>query len=444
MKHSVLFRSWLAGILAATVLIAAACAGGQVPVAPADATTPASPPAASNAAGLATGQTVDIVTHAPPPAIVSDAPAAPAATAPAADLDPDAVVAAQEQVLTGIYDAVLPSVVHILVTLDTDRLEGELDEFPFRYPFGDLPDQPERFFQRGEGSGFVWDEQGHLITNQHVVENAERVTVQFADGTELIAEIVGGDPYSDIAVLKVEPPDAGLTPVTVGDSAALKVGQVAVTVGNPFGQDFTMTSGIVSALGRTRPSGLSSYSIPLVIQHDAPINPGSSGGPLLDRRGQVIGINTQIISQSGSSAGIGFAVPINVARKVIPALIEHGEYRYAWLGIAGVDLFPELRDAAGLPEGTRGVLVQSLVAGGPSDTAGLKAGSEQVQFGGRTYAIGGDTIVAIDDAPVYQMSDLINYLAQHTDPGDTATLTVIRGGGERADIAVTLAARPSS
>ena len=444
MKRTVSLRPWLAGVLVAVALIATACGGGQAPTAPGDVAAPTSQAAVSNSVSLPAGQAVEVVSHAPPPAVVGDAPAAPATVAAAEDLDPDAVVAAQEQVLTGIYDAVLPSVAHILTTLDSDRLEGSLDEFRFGSPFDDLPDPSQHPFQRGEGSGFVWDEEGHIITNQHVVENAGRVTVQLADGTELDAEIVGGDPFSDIAVLKVDPPAGGLTPVTVGDSAALKVGQMAVTIGNPFGQDFTMTSGIVSALGRTRPSGLTSYSIPLVIQHDAPINPGSSGGPLLDRQGRVIGINTQIISQTGGSAGIGFAVPINVARKVIPALIADGEYRYAWLGIAGVDLFPELREAAGLPESTRGVLVQTTVAGGPSHEAGLEAGNEQLSLGGRTYAIGGDTIVAIEDTPVNQMSDLINYLAQYTDPGDTATLTVIRAGGERAEIPVTLRARPSS
>jgi len=444
MKRSVPFGPWLAGVLVAASLVAAACGGGQAATVPAEAAAPGLQGAPSTSVNLPAGQTVDIVSHAPPPAIVSDAPAAPSNVDAAPALDPDAIVAAQEQVLAGIYHAVLPSVVHVLTTLDADGAKGEPDDFGFRFPFDSPQDPSERFFQRGEGSGFVWDEEGHLVTNQHVVENADRVTVQFADGTELAAEVVGSDPYSDIAVLKVDPPAGGLTPVTVGDSAALRVGQMALTIGNPFGQDFTMTAGIVSALGRTRPSGLSSYSLPLVVQHDASINPGSSGGPLLDRHGRVIGVNTQIISQTGSSAGIGFAVPINVVKRVVPALIAHGEYEYAWLGIAGVDLFPELREAAGLPAGTRGVLVQSVVAGGPSVKAGLEPGSEQVTLGGRPYAIGGDTIVAIDDTSVREMSDLINYLAQYTDPGDTVTLAVIRAGGERADLAVTLGARPRS
>ncbi len=445
MKRSVPLRLWLAGVFTAAALVATACGGGQTPAAQTDAAAPTvAQRAASDSVSLPAGQALDVVSQAPPPAIVSDTPLPPADVAAAPDLDPDVIVAAQEQVLTRIYDAALPSTVHILTTLDADSIREGMDDFRFRSPFGDSPDPSEHFFRRGEGSGFVWDEEGHLVTNQHVVENADRVTVQFADGTELDAEIVGSDPYSDIAVLKIDPPAGGLTPVTLGDSAALKVGQMALTIGNPFGQDFTMTSGIASALGRTRPSGLTNYSIPLVIQHDAAINPGNSGGPLLDRHGHVIGINTQIISQTGSSAGIGFAVPVNVVKKVVPALIADGEYRWAWLGIAGVDLFGELREAAGLPAGTRGVLVQSVMPDGPTDRAGLEAGSGQLNLGGRTYAIGGDTIVAIDGVPVHQMSDLINYLAQHTDPGDAATLTIIRANGERTELAVTLEARPHS
>ena len=445
MKRHVPSRLWLASVFVAAGLIATACGGGQIPAAQTDMAAPTvAQRAVSNSVNLPAGQSLNVVSQAPPPAIVSDAPLPPSGVAATPDLDPDAIVAAQEQVITRIYDAALPSTVHVLTTLDADSIGDGMDDPRFRSPFGDSPDPSERYFRRGEGSGFVWDEEGHLVTNQHVVENADRVTVQFADGTELDAEIVGSDPYSDIAVLKVTPPASGLTPVTVGDSAALKVGQMALTIGNPFGQDFTMTSGIVSALGRTRPSGLTNYSIPLVIQHDASINPGNSGGPLLDRHGHVIGINTQIISETGSSAGIGFAVPINVVKKVVPALIADGEYRYAWLGIAGVDLFQELREAAGLPTGTRGVLVQSVVSDGPADRAGLEAGSEQLNLGGRTYATGGDTIVAIEGAPVYQMSDLINYLAQYTDPGDAVTLTTIRADGERANIAVTLKARPRS
>jgi len=445
MKRSVHFRLWLASVFVAAGLVATACGGGQTPAAQTDMAPPTvAQRAVSNSVSLPVGQALDVASQAAAPAIVSDAPLPPADVAAAPNLDPDAIVAAQEQVLAGIYDAVLPSTVHILTTLDADSIGEGMDDPRFRSPFGESPNPSQPFFQRAEGSGFVWDEEGHLVTNQHVVENADRVTVQFADGTELDAEIVGSDPFSDIAVLKVDPPAGGLTPVTVGDSAALKVGQMALTIGNPFGQDFTMTSGIVSALGRTRPSGLTNYSIPLVIQHDASINPGNSGGPLLDRHGHVIGINTQIISETGSSAGIGFAVPINIVKKVVPALIADGEYRYAWLGIAGVDLFQELREAVGLPAGTRGVLVQSVVADGPSDRAGLEAGSVQLNLGGQTYATGGDTIVAIGGTPVYQMSDLINYLAQYTDPGDAITLTTIRANGERTDIAVTLEARPGS
>ena len=440
MRSRISLRPLLAVAFAIAVLSAAACSSGQAQVATEDAAGGSLEPSSASTIGLTAGQAVDIVSPASPPAIAGDAPAVLPEIAPALDLDPDAVVAAQEQVLAGIYDAVLPSAVHVLTTLDADSAVGERGRFGS--PFGDLPVPPDRFFQRGEGSGFVWDEQGHIVTNQHVVANADRVTVEFADGTELDAEIVGGDPNSDIAVLKIEPPPGGLTPVAVGDNGTVRVGQMAITIGSPFGQDFSMTSGIVSALGRTRPSGMTNYSIPLVIQHDAAINPGNSGGPLLDRHGRVIGVNTQIISQTGTSAGIGFAVPINIVKRVVPALIADGEYRYAWLGISGVDLFQELREEAGLPSGIRGVLVQTVAADGPADRAGLTAGDKQTQLGGGTYSLGGDTIVAIEDVPVHQMSDLINYLAEHTDPGDVVTLAVVRAGGESADVTVTLAARP--
>lgn len=437
MNGTVRLKLWLVGVVTAAALIATAC-GGQGLETGDSGTTPAAPGQPAVADGPPTAQTVDVSNFPEAPAITGDVPAAPAA----AILIPETVVAAQELVLTGVYETVLPSVVHILTAVDAESAGDGSFGYRFDSPFGDSESLPEQFFRQGEGTGFVWDEQGHIVTNHHVVADADRVTVEFADGTELVAELLGSDPDSDLAVLRIDPPAGGLTPVILGDSAGLKVGQMAVAIGNPFGQDFTMTSGIVSALGRTRPSGLTNYSIPLVIQHDAAINPGSSGGPLLDRLGRVIGINTQIISESGTSAGIGFAVPVNVAAKVVPALISDGEYRHAWLGISGVDLFPELREAAGLPADVRGVLVQTVIADGPAGEAGVVAGGQQLRLAGRSYAIGGDTIVAIDGTPVREMGDLINFLAEFGVPGDTATLEVVRGDGERVDLEVTLGSRP--
>ena len=236
------------------------------------------------------------------------------------DLDADTIVAAQDAVLVRLYETLLPSVVHIRVSQRI--VSGQTAPSIPRLPGLPLPDFPQDFFQQGEGSGFVWDEEGHIVTNHHVIQGADRVTVVFADRTELEAKVIGTDSDSDLAVLELSEPKSDARPVVLGDSDTLKVGQMAVAIGNPFGQEFTMTTGIVSALGRTIRSGSGPFSIPEVIQADAPINPGNSGGPLLDRHGRVIGVNTQIISRNGVSSGIGFSVPINTAKRVIPALIE--------------------------------------------------------------------------------------------------------------------------
>ncbi|HIC88227.1 MAG TPA: PDZ domain-containing protein, partial [Anaerolineae bacterium] len=208
-----------------------------------------------------------------------------------------------------------------------------------------------------------------------------------------------------------------------------------------FGQVGTMTHGIVSALGRTLRSGTSPFSIPEMIQTDAPINPGNSGGPLLDRQGRVIGINTMILSRSGASAGIGFAVPINIAKRVVPVLIEKGEYHYAWLGISGQTLQPEAADVMHLPEGTHGALVVKVAHDSPADKAGLRGSDKTLTVEGIEYPIGGDIITAIDGHPVDDMDDLIIYLIENTRPGDQVTLTILRDGKEMK-VKVTLAERP--
>ena len=295
-------------------------------------------------------------------------------------LTADDIVAAQEQVLNRVYQTTVPSVAHIRVT---QRLDQQPQDSPFEFPFPfdqdpDTPLTPDGFFERGEGSGFAWDDQGHIVSNYHVIVNADTVTVVLADGTELEAQVLGGDPDSDLAVLGVSTAKVVLQPIPLGDSDDLQVGQMVSAIGNPFGQEFTLTSGIVSALGRTIRSGNSLFSIPEVIQTDAAINPGNSGGPLLDRQGQVIGINTQIITRSGSNAGVGFAVPINTAKQVIPVLIEEGRYEYAWLGISGNDVDAEVAELMDLPEGTRGALVVEVTNDGPADEAGLVGGDPTV------------------------------------------------------------------
>lgn len=320
-------------------------------------------------------------------------------------------VTAEEQVLGAIYQQVLPSVVHIQVA-------------------------------QGQGSGFVWDKDGHIVTNNHVVDGATQVIVSFADGDRATGTVLGTDPESDLAVVQVDVSAASLTPVTLGDSDELSVGQLAVALGNPFGLDNTMTAGIISALGRNINSGSSQFSIPRVIQTDAPINPGNSGGPLLNRDGEVIGINTQIVSNSGSNSGIGFSVPINIAKRVIPALIEDGNFSYSWLGVAGQTVLPDLVDVLKLPAGTHGVLISSIADSGPAALAGLRGGTRVTQVEGLSVPVGGDVVISIDGTAIGSMDDLMAYLTVKTSPGDTVTLDVIRNNGRKSQVDVTLQARP--
>ena len=379
------------------------------------------------------------------------AQAAQTAEAAQAALSPEEILAAIESAMMGVYRDVLPSVAHIQVVQAAPNSESGQEPMPdlrdffrFRDPDGpespDIPDIPD-FRRRGEGSGFVWDDSGHVITNHHVVHGAESVRVRFADGTQVEASVLGSDPDSDLAVLKLEEEVATAVPVTLADSSQVQVGQTAIAIGTPFGQEFTMTTGIVSAVGRTIRSGDSGFSVPQVIQTDAAINPGNSGGPLLDRQGRVIGINTQILTRSGSNAGVGFAVPVNIASRVVPALIEDGKYEHSWLGISGQDVFPELADLMGLPEDTRGTHVRRVVEGSPADEAGLRGSDGAEELDGHEIPVGGDVIVQIGGAPVASITDLIEYLSVATRPGDSITLIVIRDGSD-LDVEVILGARP--
>ena len=393
-----------------------------------DASTPAAVPLATQ------------VTATPPPVVAaSDGPQAtpdptsqntapPVFTAlpPGLVIDPQLSLSAYEEVLVGIYESILPSVVQVQVRTNVRTggiLGGELRPVP------------------SEGSGFVWSSEGHIVTNHHVIEGADKVMVVFADSFELPAEVLGSDPDSDLAVLKVEPPDGGLQPVQQGDSDQLRVGQLAFAVGSPFGQEFSMTGGIVSALGRVIPAGDSQFSNPNIIQTDTPINPGNSGGPLLDRYANVIGINAQIISRSGSSSGVGFAVPINTAKRIVPVLIEEGDYSYAYLGISGTTLGNILAEINGLPSQTRGVLLVGVVPDGPADKAGLVEAEDTRDVDGVTYPVDGDIITAIDDVPVRGIDDLISHMVERTRPGDEVTLDVLAGGRPRK-VVVELSARP--
>ena len=365
-----------------------------------------------------------------------------------ADIDADQIVAAYEKVIGDVHDNVLPSVVSIFV-LNRIEISGAIPGFTSPLPFGQRTpqsgDQQREFFYRnGQGSGFVWDKTGHIVTNRHVVVDAERITVLFSDGSSAEAEIVGLDEDSDLAVLKIERDAELLFPVTLGDSNEVRVGHLAITIGNPFGQDFSTTTGIVSAIGRTMRTGDSHFSLPKVIQTDAPMNPGNSGGPLLNRRGQVVGIDAQIITRSGANTGIGFAIPVNIAKQVVPVLISDGVFTYSWLGIRGANAAPEAVELMNAPSGTRGAQVIALADAGPAQKAGLVGSAKSKRTDEGNIRYGGDVITAIDGNAIGSMNDLIIHLLENTRPGDTVILSVVRDGGESATIEVTLAARPES
>jgi 2-alkenal reductase len=341
----------------------------------------------------------------------------------------------EERLVARIYQRVAPSVVHIRVV---QRLSGR--ELPHLEIPGweDFPQLPDDFYQRGQGSGFVWDDHGHIVTNYHVVEDAEKVEVRFLHGATAPAEIVGSDSDSDLAVLKVDPAEVRLRPTALGDSETLFVGQRAIAIGNPFGQEWTLTTGVVSALGRTLPSGTSQFSIPKMIQTDAAINPGDSGGPLLDREGRVIGVNTMILSRWQSSVGVGFAIPVSIVKRVVPVLIDEGHYAYAWLGIVGRDLDRDTAIEMDLPPTQRGALVLEVVEDSPAQEAGLRGSGETVSIDGVDVRTGGDVIVGVDDRDVSSMDDLIVHLVEEAQPGQEITLSVLREGREhRIDVTVT-------
>ena len=292
------------------------------------------------------------------------------------------------------------------------------------------------------GSGFVYDYEGRIITNNHVVENAIEggITVTFVDGTIVPAEVVGTDPYSDVAVIDVELSATLLKPVKMGDSSSLQVGEWVIAVGNPFGLADTMTAGIVSALGRQMQAP-NNYRIVDVIQTDAAINPGNSGGPLLNLDGEVIGMNTAIISEVAQFSGVGFAVPSDTIAREAPLLISTGRFEHPWLGIEGFDLFPEIKEAMDLDEAVRGFLIVSVTTGGPADDAGLRGGDRQVTIDGGSVTVGGDVILGADDVEMKDFNDLMVYIERNLRPGDPLNLRVLRDGVEM-DFELILGTRP--
>ena len=275
------------------------------------------------------------------------------------------------------------------------------------------------------GSGFVFDDLGHIITNAHVVESASSVTITFLDGSQYNAQIIGLDKFTDIAVIKVEEKPRYLHPLQMGDSSTLKVGEQVAAIGNPFGLSGSMTSGIVSQIGRLLPSQDTGFSIPNVIQTDAAINPGNSGGPLLNMAGKVMGINTAIQSGTGQSAGIGFAVPSNTILKVVPVLIEEGKYSHPWIGISGKDIDPELAKVRDLDQ-SKGFLIVTVVPGSPAEIAGLKGVSEIKIIGDKEYPADGDIIVSVDGKEVRKISDILIHLQDEKSVGDEMILGILR------------------
>ncbi len=335
----------------------------------------------------------------------------------------------QEQVRS-VYQAVGESVVNIsVVTVSYD------------FFFNAVP-------QEGSGSGFIYDNEGHIVTNYHVIGNADSIQVVFADGTSVPATVVGADPTYDLAVLSIAAEDMPRDlpqPIPLGDSEALGVGQFVAAIGSPFGLEQTMTFGVISSLGRVIESPDGRY-IGEAIQTDAAINPGNSGGPLLDLEGRIIGVNAQIVSPSQANAGIGFAIPVNTVKRVVPELIDYGRYRHSWMGVRYLPygLTPQLAEQFASMDVTvpdHGLLILSVERGSPADESGLRGGDRSVRMGNFNLPVGGDVIVTLDGQPIDAPSDLVAYLETETQVGDTVQVTVVRDG-EELTLPLTLGERP--
>jgi S1-C subfamily serine protease len=333
----------------------------------------------------------------------------------------------------GHYQALSPGVVSILTYVDLGAPHN-----------GSVP--------TGQGTGFLIDRDGHILTNQHVIAGAEKIEVDFPHGPKVWGELLGEDPDSDIALLQVELPESQMIPLPLGDSDRVQVGDAVAALGNPFGLAGTMTVGVVSALGRTLDSeratpGGTAFSAGGIIQTDAAINPGNSGGPLLNAFGEVIGVNRAIrtesftVSGDAANAGVGFAVPINTVKRVLPALIEQGNYAYPYLGISSLSsdrwTLP-IVEQLDLPSDARGAYITCVTPGGPAEQAGLLGATDCTSEG---LASGGDLIIAIDDHPIADFNDLISYLVDHTSVGQEVVVTVLRDGKE-VQATVTIGARP--
>jgi serine protease Do len=336
------------------------------------------------------------------------------------------VLSALDASLENIYSQVYPSVVNIYAILSASST-GSSSEV--------------------SGSGFVWDEQGHIVTNNHVIDGARKIEVTFSDGVTVTANVVGADPDSDLAVLQIDQSKVQLHPVSMAAVGDVRVGQLAIAIGSPFGLEGSMSMGVVSALGRTLPAGSQStlsptYSIPDIIQTDAPINPGNSGGVLVNDQGQVIGVTSAIISPVDASSGVGFAIPAEIILKVVPALIKDGYVAHTYIGITGTSLDPDLAQAMGLPEEQLGALVVTVTPNGPADKAGIHGSNRTTTINGQDVPVGGDVIVGVDGQSIKSFDDLVSYLYLKTDVGQSVTFDILRNG-QSEQIKVTLEARPS-
>ncbi|MDA8720786.1 trypsin-like peptidase domain-containing protein [Nitrosopumilus sp.] len=292
----------------------------------------------------------------------------------------------------------------------------------------------------GVGSGFVFDKKGHIITNAHVIEDSTKTVVTFLDGRSYNAEIIGIDQYTDIGVIKVNADLKLLQPLTLGDSSNLQVGEPITAIGNPFGLSGSMTSGIISQMGRLLPSG-SGYSIPDVIQTDAAINPGNSGGPLLNMRGDIVGINTAIQSTTGEFTGVGFAIPSQTVAKIVPTLISEGEYNHPWIGISGRDIDPDMANVLGLKDAL-GFLIITVVEDSPASEAGLIGSDKTIKVESREYPVGGDIILAVDGIDVRKIDDILIHLQRVKTVGDEMNLEILRDG-RTTNITIVLQERPN-
>ena len=291
------------------------------------------------------------------------------------------------------------------------------------------------------GSGFVYSQEGHIVTNNHVVDEGDMFDVTFLDGSTYEAEIVGTDPYTDLAVLKVQNFNMSFKPLQLSENSDYQVGNSVLAIGKPFGLSGSMTHGIISQTGRTLPA-VGRFSIHNVIQTDAAINPGNSGGPLLNVEGEMIGINTAIDTRTSTFSGVGFAIPVSTVKRVVPELIQTGSYEHPWLGVSGVDVTPPIAEEMGLDE-ARGFLVVNVVDGSPADKAGVESGDWNETVRGAEMTLGGDVIVGIGGRKVSQLTDVLNYLADEVEVGDTVELTVLRDG-RRREIRMVLEERPEA